>query len=313
MQEAGEYERIIWIHKSIIKGSLSKELYEHKFGKAERTFYRDIDKLKYNFNAPIEKRNGRYIYTDITYELPQMLISQKELASLFTALGIVEKYKDTPIYSTTKKIIQKLSDESTLNELYGYNIGNLRKKEIVLDWNIFNKIAKSIINKESIVIDYNSLNSKERSERKVDPYHLYTYEEEIYLAAYCHKNKAIRDFNLNRIYSIKSTWEKFSGGFDKNKYFANKNWGIIKNKDIERVRLKIRSSEVEWVIEDFPSRFKKISNGDEWSEYEVETSISDEFVNWILAFSEDLIIMKPESLKSRFLHKIKKITENYRK
>src|SRR5690606_14824147 len=196
MKEANELERIIWIHNTIKTGSLSKEDYLFKFGgKKERSFYRDLTKLQNYFHAPVQKMKGKYVYTDKTFELPQMLVSQKELAALFSALSIVKRYKDTPIYSVTKRIVQKLADDSILNELFGYNIGNLNKKEIALDWDIFNRIAEAIINNKTIIIDYHSLNSRERSERKVDPYHLYTYEEEIYLAAYCHKNKEIRDFN----------------------------------------------------------------------------------------------------------------------
>jgi len=314
MQEASEYERIIWIHNCLKNNNLSFDEYSHKFAKSYRTFYRDINgKLVAYFNAPISKKDGGFFYTDKMFELPHMFIPQKELSALYTALGLTKKYKNTPIYSSTKKLVDKLSGRTNGADFIGFRVGDLKKKEIELDWEDFNKIATSITSKESIIIDYHSFNSNKRTIRQVDPYHLYAYDEELYLAGFCYQNRDVRDFNLNRIYSVKQTNIKFNSKFEKKKYFADKNWGIIKGIKIEKVRLKIKTSEVERILEDFPSRFKKISMNKDWVEYEIETSVTDEFLNWVLSFRDEVIVVEPKTLKDEIRNEVSKILRNYLK
>lgn len=266
MRDLTEYERVIEIHKILKKSFLTFDNYSQMFGVGYKTFTRDIEKLKYNLNAPIQKnpKNKSIYYTDKTFDLPTLTLTQKQLTALYSAIPLIENVKDTPIYEMMKKVTQRLQENNKDSMKYtDISLSRLDKKEIKLNWSLFETISKAIKDKNTVLMEYHSFSSNTNTARKADPFHLYVYEDEFYMAAYCHKNKQVRDFNLNRIQSLKLTDEKFynekNKKFDLNKYFNEKSWGIIKGGDIQEVKLKIDSSKKDQIIEDFPSRFVEVN------------------------------------------------------
>lgn len=311
MRKASEYERLVWIHKQIKAGNNFKNEYFEKFEVSERTFYRDIEKLSIYFHAPISALNGTYVYDEENFELPHLLISKDELAALYSALGILAKYKNTPIYTTLKKLIDKVEEDSKGNAVSDYQVGYLARKEIGIDWELFDKLVQAIVEQNSVEMDYHSFNSNTRSERKVDPYTVYTYDEELYLAAYCHINNEVRDFNLNRIHGVVVTEDRFEKDFNRDEYFATKNWGIVKGKEVETIQLKILKNEVARVLEDFPKRFKRVGEDGEWEIYEIETTVTDEFLNWIISMREAIVVEGPGSLRAEIRGILSVMLNNY--
>lgn len=83
-----------------------------KFEISKRTAERDIVFLRDRYGAPIkEKRNIGYYYTDKTFALKNLSLTEGELFAVTSILPLMEQYKNTPLENSFKKIAEKISDD----------------------------------------------------------------------------------------------------------------------------------------------------------------------------------------------------------
>lgn len=310
MKNKNQYERIIWMHKNMKASGFTKEKFFHEFGLSLRTLQRDLDNLKIFFNAPIKKDTKGYIYADKTYDLPIGVLDDKQLSHLFSLIPYLDSIKQTPIYKTFVNLTQKLTEKET-HANSSVSLNKFNNKEISLDPQIFLTIEKAITNSKTTQMKYFSLSTNQTKNRLIDPYHLYVFNDEFYLAAYCHENHEIRDFNLNRVEQIELTSHKFVKDFNEEEYFAKNRWGIVKGGKSQEVKLKIKNDSFYKITEDFPSRFKKVQIDKSWTTVTCKTNISNEFINWILTKHGEIVVLEPTEVRQRLLGVIKEINTNY--
>lgn len=104
--------RIIQIDKMLRGGSFIKiDDLVFKFGVNKRTIERDFERLRDDMNAPLEydKAKNMYHYTDSTFSIPNVVLTEGELFTIATVLPLMEQYKNTPIESSFRNIIEKVS------------------------------------------------------------------------------------------------------------------------------------------------------------------------------------------------------------
>ena len=78
---------------------------------SRRTILRDLDELKLYYNAPIEydRLHKGYYYTDETFFVKNVLISEGELVAMAGILPLLERYDNTPLKDTITKVYQTIS------------------------------------------------------------------------------------------------------------------------------------------------------------------------------------------------------------
>jgi predicted DNA-binding transcriptional regulator YafY len=315
MKNASEYQRMCWIHSKLKIDSFYKEDYLFEFDVSERTFLRDINKLKESFNAPVyyDEIKKKYFYKDSSFELPMMLLNEQEMFGLLLSLKLLDLYKDSPIYLSIYKIFKNLANNLSTDINYFYFEQNKFSKKIRnIDEVLLEKIVKAIHDKSVLEIVYESFSSLKTSKRVIYPLHIYSYEGEFYLAAYCDDNKEIRDFFIGRIKSLDVKNEGFKMDFDISKYFSDKQWGIIKGGKLEKVKFKIKKEKEPWLKEEFDHVLNKYNEDDIWSFYETEVFVNNDFLNWAVGFNEGIIILEPEGVKNKIIEHCRGILENYK-
>jgi len=314
MKEFSEYERIIWLHNQIKSNRFNREEYFHKFGRVQRTLNRDICKLRDYLNAPVKSKNGYYFYSDKTYELPTLLLSEKEMFGLLVSISIIETYKDTPMYTSLYKIFERMKSLLSNDIKYLYlDINNGNSKTRNFNWDFLEQIIKAIFERCPIEIKYHSFSKNKITTRILEPYHVYNYKGEFYMVAYCPVNKEFRDFFIGRIRSLTLINKKFCPRkFLINKYFSDKQWGIIKGGKTVKVVFKITKKKEPWIKERYGYRLKKIRSKDKWSTYELMVIINDELINWIIGYGNNLIILEPKNLIDEIKNTCWKVLGNYR-
>jgi len=314
MREFSEYERILWLHNRFKNNSFSKEEYFHTFGRHSRTFSRDVQKLKNYLGAPLVCKNRKYVYTDKTFELPALLLNEKELFGLLVATAVIEMYKDTPLYTSLTKIFDRLSGLLCSDVKYLYidvNKGNSKLREF--NWEFLQQIIKAVYEHHQLEIQYHSFNRNKITKRIVEPYHVYNYRGEFYMVAYCQERKCFRDFFIGRIKELRDTNIAFKPRrFLLDEYFSDKQWGIIKGGKVEKVIFKVRKEKEPWIVERYGERLKKLKEEKNWTTYQIETEVTDEFVNWILGYKDEFVVLKPTKVKKEILEYCQEIIENYR-
>lgn len=95
-----------------------------KFGVNKRTVERDFERLRDEMNAPLEYDKARkmYHYTDPTFSVPNVVLTEGELFTVSTLMPLLEQYKNTPLERSFKNIMTKivsfLPDTVTVDSLF---------------------------------------------------------------------------------------------------------------------------------------------------------------------------------------------------
>lgn len=117
MSYLAQYKRIAYIHRRLkykrdypsTKTLARDYLAESGEDFSTKTFSRDIEQLK-NQNAPIEYDNSRkgYYYTNDTYDLPLMLLTEGDLLALLVIDRALISYRNSPFYERLEIIFDGL-------------------------------------------------------------------------------------------------------------------------------------------------------------------------------------------------------------
>jgi predicted DNA-binding transcriptional regulator YafY len=182
-----------------------------------RTIRRDIDYLRDQLHAPIafdSKRNG-YHYTEPTFRLPFLNLTEGELVALFLAEQILQQYRETPygpdLARVFSKITAALNDPITVDaRLLSESISFRVPAPALFDASILRTLIDATIHRRRVTIDYWTASRNTQSRRQVDPYHLTAIEGQFYMIGYCHSRRGVRTFVPARIRAIELRDESFT-------------------------------------------------------------------------------------------------------
>jgi len=183
-----------------------------KFEVSIRTIYRDIRALEKS-GVPIVVEEGKGYTLMDGYQLPPIMFSEQEANALITAEQLIQKNKDASFVHHYKGAILKIkallkdSQKEKTNLLtdriyFRDNYENHRTSDYLMN------IQSAITSFEVLEINYTSLQNKE-STRCIEPFALYSTQENWLLIAYCRLRKAFRAFRIDHIKEVKRTFEHF--------------------------------------------------------------------------------------------------------
>ncbi len=185
---------------------------------SERTIRYDLAFLRDRFNAPLafNKKDG-YHYTDASWRLPTIPITQGELFALTLGARMLESYAGSVYASDLHSAIARLSER--LPEKTWVDLQKISEDRILfdsgvqtnLDPNVWHHLENACQNHHTVLMTYYTAGRNSVSERKLDPYVLHLYRgTNPYVIGYCHKRQEIRWFRVDRIQEIQVTQEKFT-------------------------------------------------------------------------------------------------------
>ncbi|PWL40302.1 DNA-binding transcriptional regulator [Flagellimonas aquimarina] len=177
-----------------------------------RTIYRDIRTLEKS-GVPVVTEEGKGYSMMEGYKLPPVMFTEDEANALVTAEQLILKNKDTSFVQNYTEAILKIKallkgsqkeKVSLLTEriYFSNNYSNQKTSNYLM------RIQSSITNFEVLNMEYLSLDKK-RSNRNIEPFALYSTQENWLLIAYCRLRKAFRVFRIDHIQNITNTLEKF--------------------------------------------------------------------------------------------------------
>lgn len=320
------------INKALLKRLtvIDREIGEKRFPNKDRlatilevsskTIQRDIDFMKFEYDAPIEfnkQRNGFY-YSDDKYRLNPIKIDSSDLLALAVTEKVLEQYKNSPYAKYFKKFYEKLSylfdekisiDAKDLDSIISFQIGPVRS----VNENTMDKITTAVRESRRIWIKYRTGWSGEISDREIDIYHLKNHQGDWYIIGYCHKAQQIKVFAVSRIQQIKLTNRYFDIPEDFNivEYFKD-SFGIFESKEIYDVKLKIMNESVRYIKERQWIKSQKITENKDGSiMLEFRVNNLTEVMMWILAMGKDCIVLAPRKLVKLISNEYKTIIKYY--
>jgi predicted DNA-binding transcriptional regulator YafY len=177
-----------------------------------RTVYRDIRTLEQS-GIPIISEEGKGYSIMEGYQLPPVMFTEEEAMALITAEQLIRKNKDQSLIETYGNAITKIKsilkyNQKTKTEFLTsrLQIRNNAKEEKTSQYLM--QTQKAIANFQIAELDYFSLNNQ-RSQRKIEPFALYTTKGNWILIAFCQNKKDFRAFRLDRIQKLIITSHHF--------------------------------------------------------------------------------------------------------
>ena len=185
-----------------------------KHGISIRTVYRDIRALEAT-GIPIITEEGKGYSLIEGYSLPPVMFTEEEEANaLITAEKIISKNNDNSLVVQYQKAITKIKSilrfsQKEKTELLSKRIQvRNRKTENNKPSEYLVSLQIAITNYKVVDIDYLSLENK-RSKRKVEPFAIFSTNENWVLVAFCQLKNDFRAFRLDHITDLKQTEIQF--------------------------------------------------------------------------------------------------------
>jgi len=183
-----------------------------KHGVSIRTMYRDIRTLEQS-GIPIVAEEGRGYTIMDGYKLPPVMFTEEEANALVTAEHLLLKNKDQSLSEQYQNAITKIksvlgNEQKEKTEFLANRIQIRENQANDKTSSYLMSLQSTIASFQVVELNYLSLDNK-ASTRKVEPFAIYTTQNNWVLIAYCHLRNDFRAFRLDRIQELIVTSEVF--------------------------------------------------------------------------------------------------------
>jgi predicted DNA-binding transcriptional regulator YafY len=184
----------------------------NKFLVSNRTIYRDIKALE-QAGVPILTEEGKGYFLMEGYRIPPIMFTETEANALITAEQLILKNKDASFVAAYSEAINKIKSVLRNNTK---DKANLLSNRIVFRHNIDNDrtsnylstLQLALTNFNLVKIKYQS-DTSQTTDRIIEPFAIYSTQDNWLLIAYCRLRKKFRAFRLDRIQNLNTLINKF--------------------------------------------------------------------------------------------------------
>ena len=189
----------------------AKEIAE-KYHVSIRTIYRDIRTLEES-GIPIVTVEGKGYSMMDGYRIPPVMFTQEEAYALITAEQLIKKNKDQSLTEQYESAITKIKSvlkytQKEKIELLTDRLQIRNNHENEKTSNYLIELQSTISNCQLVKIDYLSLENN-KTQREIEPFALYTTQENWVLIAFCKLKNEFRAFRLDCIEKLEILEQHF--------------------------------------------------------------------------------------------------------
>lgn len=293
-----------------------------RFDISRSTVMRDLDFLRDRYHAPIEfdpLHNG-FHYTDKSFFIKSVMLSEGELFSVSAILPLLEQYKNTPLESSFRNILAKIS--SMLPEQVSVDTSLLKKDFTyigepapVIEAEIFNRIFEAVKNHKTVTFKYRSISRSEYKDHTFNPYQVICRTGDWYAIGFCHNHYSVRTYSLARMKDLFVTDSNFElpEDFDMKNY-RDLTFGIFSSKEEPvQVHLHFESSLCNYVLERKWHETQKIEQNEDGSvELSFMSNQLEEICRLVMRFGAAVKVVEPAKLVDMVKAEAEKISNLYR-
>ena len=314
------YERFVWFDNQVrAKKHPNATVLAEQFEISTKTAQRDIEFMRDRLLCPLDYDSSEkgYYYGDETFSLPMVYLSSGELSSLLIARKMLQDISGGYIGEEISSIVDKITNVLTKHMSMGDRIDDTFSFQLIeyspASEDVFKAVLEGCLKKQCLSFSYYSPATEEKSERAVEPYHLFNYMGTWHLIGYCRLRKGIRDFALSRISQAKVLNESFklSSDFDFKKYFLS-TFGLYKGKSTKEVTLRFSPEKSKWIKDQIWHKDQKVKYLKDGS-LELSFPVSDfsEIKREILKHGDAVEVLKPIALRNLIKAEAEKIVKIY--
>lgn len=186
-----------------------------ELGCSYKTINRDIDHLRYEFNAPIgyDPRRAGFHFTDPTWFMQSMVASERDLLLLLVGVKALDMYGGTPLAQELQALCQQWSaylprKAPRAEDIHSrFTFTTLPARRIKPG--IWMTAVRGLIYQRTVHFQYHSPRTDGLAGYSVHPYHIANLQGEWYLFAYVPDVDDIRQFALGRMQGARMSREGF--------------------------------------------------------------------------------------------------------
>lgn len=185
-----------------------------KFEVSKRTIYRDLKALE-QAGVPVQTDEGRGYSLMEGYKIPPIMFSESEANALITARQLVIQNKDASFVKEYTQAIDKITavlrgHTQTKANLLAERVLSGQNAQQDRSSNNLSTLQLALTHFKLVDISYRSLQGDAVTQRIVEPFAIYTFQENWLLVAFCRVRKDYRAFRLDRIMSLSVLEETFT-------------------------------------------------------------------------------------------------------
>lgn len=280
-----------------------------------KTIKRDIEYLKNTIGAPIDydrSEHGYYLYMK-DWALPELSLGGDEL---FAELFVRHLSKDTVLPSLKEHLETGWDVQITSSPDKDTNISALNSVIYATGRNVSidDEISKIILHawKECYTIEavYKKNKQDKGFSRKLDIHALFLSERVWYCRAYCHTRSGFRNFAIHKFEAAKTLDSRFK----RSKKVINemKNGKLFDFKTIDSVTVSCSPDIADYINdrEWFPNQNTEILK-DGSLIVNLKNAPSQAVKSWIMSFSGEMEVIKPQSLRDEIYQASFKLMEKH--
>lgn len=298
----------IYEYTGIYEGVKKRQVYNDiRFMESDQGWAIIIDKEK-------DGRRVYYKYADRNYSIKNQIINETEAIQLKEAISILNRFKGITHFEWMEDLLYKLETTFKIapchNKLVGFDQNPYLKG---LDF--FTTIFNAIYYKSVLKINYKSFKQSNSMVFNIHPYYLKEYNNRWFLFGYDSDTNKILNLALDRILEINKTNIKFieNKTIDFEEYFEDVvGVTVDENKEAVEVILQISNNLFPY-IESKPihGSQKIVDENENCVIIELTLQLNYEFISLIFSFGSDIVVLKPEALKTIIKDKAESVLKNY--
>lgn len=248
-------ERFVWFDNEARRERYpnASKLAEH-FEIATKSAQRSIDHFRDRLQAPFKYEPSRkgYYYTDPTFQLPVIRISEEEILALLISRKLISEASAGFLADELGSVSQRLGSLLAANlpgrahpeDSFSFRWKNISPTEP----QTFKIVTSALLQGKLLTFCYNSPTAGNCTTRTVEPHHMVNYMGNWHLIAFCHLRQEWRDFVLGRM-TLCQVEEAAFHIRDKEEWqpFLQSTFGIFQNRQSFDVVLSFTAERSRWI------------------------------------------------------------------
>ena len=287
---------------------------------SSKTIQRDIDFMRYRLALPIEYdalRFGFY-YTEAVTAFPTIDVSEGEIAALFVAQKALTQYQGTPFERPLRSAFRKITDG--LKDRMSFSWGDLENVisfhsagASVADLELFEKVSNAVLQSVELHFEYRKLRSNRYEERRVNPFHIASLENQWYVFGEDLEREQLRTFALPRMRNARVTSSRFQRPADFSiTDVLSGSFGVFEGGKKQRIRLEFDAFAARLVSERTWHESQRIKAARDGSiTVQLELGGLEEIERWILSWGSHVRVLEPKELAERVYAEAQKVARIY--
>jgi predicted DNA-binding transcriptional regulator YafY len=322
MSQRQQLQRLLTIDAEIRGGHYpNASRMAEKLEVSKRVIYKDREFMVDRLGAPIEydRERGGWFYTDPTWILPSIFVTEGELMAFFLSVEVARRYLGTAFEVPLRSAINRLA--ASLGSQVQVSLEELREHYTFaapstpdVDAQLLVEMHRAIQEQLQVHMRYYTASRDDWTERIVHPHHLYNMRGDWYLFAYDQGRKEIRNFHLGRV----AWWQVLVKSFERVPDFSPHEWmsnAFQVERGDETLEIAIRFDEYQarWIRErrwhESQQPLEELPDGGVLLRF--QSSGLEEVKRWVMQFGSHAEVLEPERIRQACWEEAKRMLAIY--